>query len=106
MTAPRAPHDITDLYLAPVVLAVDRRIEELGALDPEALAAQVALKSDKADWTRDMRKSALLSATTHLIELHHWEASWAARGLRLAHGPNALVLGVPASFQAFIERGA
>ena len=26
------PHDVTDLYLAPVVLAVDARIEKLGEL--------------------------------------------------------------------------
>jgi len=32
------PHDITDLYLAPVALAVDACIEELGNLDKDRLA--------------------------------------------------------------------
>lgn len=32
------PHDITDLYLAPVVLAVDAKIAELGRLDQQGLA--------------------------------------------------------------------
>ena len=29
------PHDVTDLYLAPVRLAVDARIEKLGRVDKE-----------------------------------------------------------------------
>lgn len=32
------PHDMPDLYLAPVVLGVDARIEELGHLDKDGLA--------------------------------------------------------------------
>ena len=31
------PHDVTDLYLAPVLLAVDARIGELGKLDKDGL---------------------------------------------------------------------
>ena len=38
------PHDITDLYLAPVALKVDARIEELGHLDKDRLAYEVALE--------------------------------------------------------------
>ena len=36
------PHDLTDLYLAPVVLTVDARIAELGRLDRDRLAYKVA----------------------------------------------------------------
>ena len=37
------PHDLSDLYLAPVLLAVDARLEELGKLDLGQLAYEVAL---------------------------------------------------------------
>ena len=36
------PHDLTDLYLAPVVLTVDARIAELGRLDQAKLAYKIA----------------------------------------------------------------
>ena len=40
------PHDIPDLFLAPVVLAIDAKIEELARLDARQLAYEVALESD------------------------------------------------------------
>ena len=49
------PHDVTDLYLAPVLLTVDARIEELGKLDKDRLAYEVALESDSPELTRQMR---------------------------------------------------
>jgi hypothetical protein len=92
------PHDITDLYLAPVVLAVDARIKELGELGMAELAEQVALASDTADWTRDLREGALLDTVRIGIDCHHWDLSWDARGIRLTHESHELVLGIPASF--------
>ena len=97
------PHDVTDLYLAPVVLAVDARIEELGSLDPEQLAHHVALVSDQPDWTRDLRESALLRAVEHLIDCHSWELSWDERGIRLTHSGHQLVLGVPATLVEYVS---
>jgi hypothetical protein len=70
------PHDITDLYLAPVALAVDARIEELGRPDSERLAYEVALESDTPDFTRAMRGDALIRTVTHLIDCHDWVFSW------------------------------
>ena len=90
------PHDITDLYLAPVALAVDARIEELGHLDMERLAYEVALESDSPDFTRVMREEALLRTVTHLIDTHDWEFSWDPRGIRMTHDAHTLVLGLPA----------
>src|SRR5271166_5058427 len=92
------PHDVADLYLAPVLLAVDARIEELGHLDKEQLAYEVALESDGPDLTRRMREEALITAVTHLTECHHWEFSWDPRGLRLSHDMHTFVLGVPEVF--------
>jgi hypothetical protein len=90
------PHDVTDLYLAPVLLAVDARIEELGKLDKGGLAYEVALESDLPGVTRQMREEALIRAITHMTETHHWAFSWDPRGLRLTHDAHTLVLGLPA----------
>ena len=99
------PHDVTDLYLAPVVLAVDSRIEELGRLDKAGLAYEVALESDSPDFTRQMREEALIRAVTHLIDAHHWEFSWDPRGLRLTHDGHTFVLGIPAVFLEYLDAG-
>ncbi|HET6192811.1 MAG TPA: hypothetical protein VFE59_38090, partial [Trebonia sp.] len=64
------PHDVTDLYLARVLLAVDARLEELGQLDKRRLAYEVALESDLPDITRQMREEALMRAITHLTDTH------------------------------------
>jgi len=97
------PHDIADLYLAPVALAVDARIEELGRLDKEALVYEVGLESDTPDFTRAMREDALIRTVTHLIDLHAWEFSWDPRGLRLTHDEHTFVLGIPAVFAGYLE---
>jgi hypothetical protein len=97
------PHDLPDLYLAPVVLEVDARIEELGRLDKDGLAYEVALESDEADWTRAMREEALIRAITHLIKPHGWESRWDPRGLRLTHDTHTFVLGIPAVFHEYLR---
>ena len=97
------PHDRTDLYLAPVVLAVDARIEDLGHLDKDGLAYEVALESDSPDFTRSIREEALIRTVTHLIDCHGWELRWDPRGLRLTHAAHTLVLGVPAVFLEYLQ---
>lgn len=99
------PHDVTDLYLAPVLLAVDARIEELGKLDKDGLAYEVALESNSPDFTRQMREEALIRTITHLTETHHWEFSWDPRGLRLTHDAHTFVLGIPAVFLDYLGDG-
>jgi hypothetical protein len=95
------PHDVTDLYLAPVLLAVDARIEELGKLDKSGLVYEVALEADSPEITRRMREEALIRTITHLIDTHHWKFSWDPRGLRMTHEVHTFVLGVPAVFLDF-----
>ena len=97
------PHDITDLYLAPVVLKVDARIEELGHLGKDSRAYEVALESDSLDVTRRMREEALIRTITHLIDCHDWEFSWDSRGLRLTHDGHTFVLGIPAVFVEYLK---
>ena len=97
------PHDMPDLYLAPVVLGVDARIEELGHLDKDGLAYEVALESGEPDFTRDMREEALIRTVTHLIDTHGWEFCWDPRGLRLTHDAHTFVLGIPAVFLEYLD---
>lgn len=99
------PHDVTDLYLAPVLLAVDARLEELGQLDKRRLAYEVALESDLPDITRQMREEALMRAITHLTDTHHWAFSWDPRGLRMSHDAHTFVLGLPAALIDFLGDG-
>jgi hypothetical protein len=100
------PHDVTDLYLSPVVLAADARIGELGRLSKDQLAYEVALETDSPDFTRRMREEALIRTVTHLIDRHGWDFSWDPRGLRLSHGAHTLVLGIPAVFVEYLEGSA
>jgi len=97
------PHDISDLYLAPVVLALDAQIEELSGLDVDQLARQVALEANTAGWTREQRESELLWTICHTIDCHEWEPAWDARGVRLTHHEHHLVLGVPATFAQYVS---
>ena len=99
------PHDVTDLYLAPVLLAVDARIEQLGKLDKDRLAYEVALESDSLDFNRQMREEALIRTITHLIDTHHWECTWDPRGLRMSHDAHTFVLGIPGVFLDYLEDG-
>lgn len=97
------PRDVTDLYLAPVVLAVDARIEKLGQLGKDGLAYEVALDSDSPDFTRRIREDGLIRTVTHLIDCHGWEFSWDPRGLRLTHDAHTFVLGIPAVFLEYLQ---
>jgi hypothetical protein len=97
------PHNLADLYLAPVLLAVDARIEELGRLDKDQLAYEVALESDSPDLTSGMREKALIRTIAHLIDCHDWELSWDPRGLRLTHDGHTFVVGVPAVFLEYLR---
>jgi hypothetical protein len=97
------PHDISDLYLAPVVLALDAQIEELSRLDADQLVRQVALVANTEGWTRKQRESGLLVTICHTIDCHDWVLAWDARGVRLTHDEHHLVLGVPPTFTQYLS---
>jgi hypothetical protein len=99
---PARPHDISDLHLAPVVLALDARLDDLGQLTLHQLAMRVALESDRSDFTRVQREGGLLEAIRHIIDCHGWTLSWDVRGVRLTHAAHSVVLGVPATFTEFL----
>ena len=99
---PNLPHDISDLHLAPVVLALDARIEELGALDLATLVRRIALDSDAPSWSVEQREAGLLEAARHAIDCHGWTLTMDVRGVRLSHGPHTVVLGVPPTFAEYL----
>lgn len=99
----RRPHDATDLYLAPVTLAVDARLEELAALSPEELAAEIALTTNLDPRGARERERAVVTTATHPLDLHGWEASLSHRGVRLAHGDHSLALGLPPNVQEYLR---
>jgi len=59
------PHDLADLYLAPVALKLDGRPDELARLTAHDLGRHVALASKEADWTVEMRRDAVLRTVAH-----------------------------------------
>ena len=88
------PHDVTDLRLAPVALQVDKRLEELSALDDAQLADAISFGSNRQPRSEAERGEALAAAATHLVDLAGWRATWDPRGVRLTHDNHTLVLGV------------
>ena len=99
---PVLPHDISDLHLAPLVLALDARIEDLGKLTLDELTKHVALVSNRPDWDRRARESALLLTLEEALDLHGWTLSWHARGLQMQHDAHRFVLGIPAVFTDYL----
>jgi hypothetical protein len=98
------PHDLTDLYLAPVALELDRRLAALSGRSREELNVEVAIATDREPWDAESRRALLLQALVHVVPLHGWQVSWANRGLRLNHGEHELALGVPDSVRVYIGR--
>ena len=96
------PHDVTDLYLAPVLLAIDERLDQFEGLSPKEVEYQVALTTDHQPRDADDRAALLLLSVTHGLDTHGWEASWVPRGLRLSHDDRALALGLPDSLRAYL----
>ena len=100
---PNLPHDVSDLYLAPVILSIDSRLDDLGTLDAHALAQRVAIESNRPDWNREEREQALLASIQHFVDCRGWEMTWDPRGLRLSHDEHTVVLGVPANLAQYLS---
>ena len=100
------PHDVSDLYLAPVVLSIDAKLDDLATMEPRALAQRVAVESNLPDWSREDRERALLESVQHFIDCRGWTVTWDPRGLRLSHDEHSLVLGVPANVSPYLSGAA
>ena len=100
---PALPHDLTDLRLAPVALAVDAAIEELGRLPLEKLVWKLESYRDVPEITVDDRTRWLLAQIESRVDTANWDLSWDHRGIRLTHKEHTFVLGAPATFRAYVE---
>ncbi|TFD79149.1 hypothetical protein [Cryobacterium fucosi] len=100
---PIRPHDLADLYLAPVALEVDRRLEEMADLSADDVRYRVILSTDREPGTAEEREESLLEALTRGIDLHGWQVSRHPRGLSLSHDAYGLVLGIPANLVSYLD---
>jgi hypothetical protein len=100
-----APHDLSDLLLAPLALRLDRELEELAGLTAQELHYRVCLETDSDPHNGDQRRRLLLEMLGRFLNTHEWELSWEERGLALIHDDHRLVLGIPANIRAFLLDG-
>ena len=96
------PTDITDLYLAPVALRLDRQLAALGNLTEERIHVWVAVVTDREPSTAAERRALTLQALRHEVDTHHWDLEHDPRGIRLSHDDNCLVLGIPESLRSYL----
>jgi hypothetical protein len=97
------PHDLTDLYLAPVALELDRRLERLTGKSIDEIVIWIALDTDRQPSSPEERPVLAIRALEHLLDTHGWELRFDHRGLRLSHGDHSLVLGIPDSLKAYLD---
>ncbi len=97
------PRDAHDLYLSPVALELDGRLDEFEGLTEEEVVLRIALVANREPRGPEQRAEMTLRAVTHAVNLHGWTVSWGPRGLQLAHDDHKLVLGLPASLQSYLQ---
>jgi hypothetical protein len=98
------PRDLTDLYLSPVAIELDRRLDELAPLPVEEVERKIALSTDREAYGPEARAELFLQGLAHLIPLHGWELEYEPRGVRVRHGDHSLVLGVPDCVREYVGR--
>jgi len=97
------PHDVSDLYLAPVVLKLDHRLGEFEGLSHDEIELRVALETNRQPRDPAERSELVLLALTHALETHGWEVGWAPRGLQVRHDDHLLVLGIPDTMTTYLN---
>lgn len=99
------PHDLTDLFLAPVALELSQRLADFEGMSPTEVEYTIALRADRQPGSVPAERRLLaLRAIARGVDLHGWSLAWAPRGLRLQHGRNELVLGVPPVLADYLDR--
>ena len=96
------PQDRTDLYLAPVVLGVEERLEELARLSGDDLRFQVILETDVEPRDAAERREAFVETMRRRVELHGWSLSLRERGLAVSHDEHTIVLGLPNNVKEYL----
>lgn len=97
------PHDLTDLYLAPVALELDRRLERLTGKSIDEIVIWIALDTDRQASSPEERPVLAIRALQYLLDMHGWEMHLDHRGVRLSHDDHTLVLGIPDSLKAYLD---
>ncbi|GAA4382281.1 hypothetical protein [Agromyces bauzanensis] len=97
------PHDMTDLYLAPVVLGVEARLEELGTLSTDDLNFELILETNIEPQDTAERRKALIETVRRRVELHGWSLSLNERGLAVSHDDHTVVLGLPDNLREYLR---
>jgi hypothetical protein len=100
---PNPPRDYADLFLAPVALEIDQRLEDIAGLDRDALHKRIVLETNSEARDRAWRARDVVRSVTHVLDLHGWTAGWDDRGIRLSHQRHTLVLGVPRNVVDYVE---
>ncbi len=97
------PHDVSDLFLAPVVLELNHRLDEFEGLSHDEIELLVALETNQQPRDHGDRADLVLRSLTHLMDTHNWTVDWAPRGLRVSHDDHHLVLGIPGSLRSYLD---
>ncbi len=97
-----APHDISDLLLAPLALRLDQELEALSGVTAKELHLRICLATDRDPHTGEQRRRLLLEMLERYVQTHAWKLSLGERGLVLTHDDHRLVLGLPANVRAFL----
>lgn len=96
------PQNVTELYLAPVVLSVDARLQEMSTLSVTELTERVKKVSKLRGRSGGERAEALLRTIEHGLDMHGWQLTMDPRGIKLTHDTRRVVLGAPAVFDGYI----
>ncbi len=99
----KRPRDRADLFMAPVLLDVDERINQLAQLGAQELADRVLVHVNREVTSRAERREALMDTLVDGLALHGWRAKWHVRGLRLSHGKHSVVLGLGPDLRAYLS---
>lgn len=97
------PHDLGDLMLAPVLLSLEERIEELGQLSQSDLEFRVALDANIDTHEASRRPDGLQETIIMNVDLHGWTTKLVERGLEVSHGEHRFVLGLPRNMHEFLN---
>ncbi len=96
------PHDVVDLYLAPVAIELDRRLRAFEGLSEKDIDYHVAVSTNREPGPREDRPRLVLADLTHALETHGWGLDWVPRGLRMSNDDHELVLGIPESLRVYL----
>ncbi len=107
MTTPH-PHTLSDLALAPVLVAIERNLAVLRTSDDLELALALDLNDDESFYRSPAERAARIGRfATRNIDLHGWQVQPTADryGLAVEHGPHAVSVMFGKRVTSYVESG-